>query len=97
MWGLVVGRYLDDPTGNCWLAEFSNDKGQDRAGCNNDKDLGHDTGLVLDALVLEDEVTYAKQHTKTTTHDLHDKSMCLASSFASCWMGTICASVCNLS
>jgi hypothetical protein len=89
--------YLDDPARNCRLAKLTDDEGQDGAGCHDDEDLGHDSESTLDELPnRRPRIAYAKQHTKTTTHDLHDRSTCLTCSVASCSIGTIRASVCDL-
>jgi hypothetical protein len=86
--------YLDDPTRKGRLPELSDDEGQHRASGYNHKHLRHDTELRSDVGgYTRSTTTYAKQHTKTTTHDLHERSMWRASSTASCSRGTMCASV----
>jgi hypothetical protein len=89
--------YLNDPTRNGRLPELSDDEGQYRASGYNHKHLRHDAELRSDVGGYARSITtYAKQHTKTTTHDLHERSMWRASSTASCSRGAMCASVCAL-
>ncbi|KAJ2896244.1 MFS general substrate transporter [Zalerion maritima] len=72
---LAAVTYLDDPTGYGGVAEVSNDKGNDRAGGNDDESLRHDAGR-RDRVSVSDgkgtarrfkKLTYAKQDVKTTS------------------------------